>query len=79
MLKSEKTLNIKGLIKIEDDTWTGGGYYMCPDCSYGYSFGAYFHADEWVYCPMCGMRLRHFKAIEEKQIETIIGGTDNEY
>jgi hypothetical protein len=34
--------------------WSGGGYWKCSNCGYGFSFEAYLDADEWDYCPKCG-------------------------
>lgn len=45
------------LIIEEDEDYSGGGFYECPDCGMRYSFGGYFHADLWKYCPECGFRL----------------------
>lgn len=44
--------------EIEDDDWSGGGKWVCTNCEYGYSFGAYFEVDKFNFCPNCGADMR---------------------
>lgn len=38
----------------EDDSWSGGGFTKCLACGYGFAWGAFFEAEEWGFCPICG-------------------------
>lgn len=38
----------------EDDCWSGGGFTKCSACGYGFAWGAFFEAEEWEFCPICG-------------------------
>lgn len=38
--------------------YKGGGYTECSNCEYKFSFGAYFEAESWKYCPECGARMK---------------------
>lgn len=44
-------------LEVVDENWSGGGYWKCNKCGYGYAFGAYFEMDESNYCPHCGARM----------------------
>ena len=44
-------------IKKEDDGYHGGGYTECSVCGQRYSWGGYFEANEFRYCPRCGHRM----------------------
>lgn len=44
-------------IAVTDELWSGGGYWKCSNCSFGFSIGAYHEANEWNYCPHCGARM----------------------
>ena len=44
-------------IEKEDDVYHGGGYTECSVCGQRYSWGGYFEANEFRYCPRCGHRM----------------------
>lgn len=44
-------------IEKEDDGYHGGGYTECSVCGQRYSWGGYFEANEFRYCPRCGHRM----------------------
>ena len=46
-----------GLWVEERGNWYGGGAWVCSICGYGYSFGGYHEANEFRYCPNCGVRM----------------------
>lgn len=48
----------------EDDVYHGGGYTECSVCGQRYSWGGYFEANEFRYCPRCGHRME----VEEDEI-----------
>ena len=41
----------------ERDSWSGGGAYICSACGYGYSWGGFFEANDFNYCPNCGAKM----------------------
>lgn len=44
-------------IEKEDDGYHGGGYTECSVCGQRYSWGGYFEANGFRYCPRCGHRM----------------------
>lgn len=44
-------------IEKEEDGYHGGGYTECSVCGQRYSWGGYFEANEFRYCPRCGHRM----------------------
>lgn len=44
-------------IEKEDDGYHGGGYTECSICGQRYSWGGYFEANGFRYCPRCGHRM----------------------
>ena len=44
-------------ISEERDSWSGGGAYICSACGYGYSWGGFFEANDFNYCPNCGAKM----------------------
>lgn len=44
-------------IEKEADGYHGGGYTECSVCGQRYSWGGYFEANEFRYCPRCGHRM----------------------
>lgn len=44
-------------IEKEDDSYHGGGYTECSVCGQRYSWGGYFEANDFRYCPRCGHRM----------------------
>ena len=64
----ESILRVKGMIEAEPvrhgrwiaeerDSWSGGGAYICSACGYGYSWGGFFEANDFNYCPNCGAKM----------------------
>lgn len=51
--------NVRGEWEIETgEEWDGGGAYVCSACHYGYSFGSFFEANTFNFCPNCGSDMR---------------------
>ena len=44
----------KGWEEVKDDDYSGGGFFKCPCCGYGFSFGMFPMIYEFDYCPHCG-------------------------
>ncbi len=44
-------------IEKECDGYHGGGYTECSVCGQRYSWGGYFEANGFRYCPRCGHRM----------------------
>lgn len=44
-------------IEKEDGGYHGGGYTECSVCGQRYSWGGYFEANGFRYCPRCGHRM----------------------
>lgn len=41
----------------EDKDFSGGGYLLCTQCKYKFSFGAYHILEYDNYCPRCGRKI----------------------
>ena len=44
-------------IEKEEEGYHGGGYTECSVCGQRYSWGGYFEANGFRYCPRCGHRM----------------------
>lgn len=40
--------------EIEDNDYSGGGYWKCSVCSYRFSFGGFNLLNHYGFCPNCG-------------------------
>lgn len=49
---------MKGWEEVEDEDYSGGGYYKCPECGYGFSFRYFPFLYEFDYCPHCGKKVK---------------------
>ena len=45
-------------ISVENDTYYGGGYWMCSKCSHRFSFGGFNLLNHYGICPNCGSPLK---------------------
>ena len=39
---------------VEDDDYSGGGYWKCSECSHRFSFGGFNLLNHYGFCPNCG-------------------------
>lgn len=52
-----------------DKNYAGDGYTECSVCGDRYSWGAYFEANNFRYCPKCGARMHPDKHLFEEMRE----------
>ena len=43
---------------VEDDNYSGGGYWECPSCKTRISFKGFDMLNDMPYCPRCGDRVK---------------------
>lgn len=43
---------------VEDDDYSGGGYWKCSECSHRFSFGGFNLLNHYGFCPNCGHSIK---------------------
>ena len=54
------------LTEVEDQHYSGGGYFKCSNCEYRFSFRAYLLLNDEKFCPHCGARIYHPEEVDDE-------------